>query len=120
MAGQSLRNMLEKRIIERSWQVNTSVEVSIWINSTEFEAFISAWEDLGDYYATHADDAVIGVEVLREYLSFTRILRRILLQLPRHDPLHTQVDVAITSLEGQLETIIKEVVTYLQSQDIQA
>ncbi len=108
------RTELEKRIMEKGEEIDVSKPDAAWLDDEAFEEFLSAWQDLVRYYASHADDTVIGVEVLREYLDYTRLLRKVLLYQDIDKERREKVNEAIISLEHILGEIIKEVVTYLQ------
>jgi hypothetical protein len=107
------REEIEKYIIEKGIEVNVSKPQGEWLNDEEFESFLDAWSILENYYSEHNDDAVIGIEVLREYLHFTRLLRNLMLYHELSDEQLEQAKDAIESLEFTLEEIITEVVSYL-------
>jgi hypothetical protein len=115
MENELTRAELEQQIIEKSWAVDVTKLAGAWLDDKEFDEFLSAWGDLVNYYAGHADDTVISVEVLREYLHFTRLLRRMLLDRNLNIERREQAEMAIGGLENALEDIITEVVTYLDS-----
>ncbi len=117
MADETLRNELESHIIKTEWDVDTSLSDLAWLESNELEAFLKAWRDLVNYYASHADDSVIDVETLRSYIHFTRMLRKVMLEPDIETKRREQAEEALIHLEWTLEQIVTEVVTYLESED---
>lgn len=117
MENKLTRTELERKIIEKSWAVDVTKADGAWLDGAAFEEFLSAWRDLVSYYEVHADDVVISVEVLREYLHFTRLLRRLLLHEELDLTRREQVEASIGALEDILESIITEVVMYLETVD---
>lgn len=116
MESPSERERLEKQIMEKAWKVNISpLREGGWLDDAEFEAFLNAWKALQVYYSTHASDSVIGIEVLREYVSYTRLCRRLLLDDEIKAETKEKADEAIGYLEYLMEEIIRDVVTYLDS-----
>jgi hypothetical protein len=113
MTDQSIREALEKSIIDKSWQINISKRNPEWVHDPEVEVFLDAWYALRSYYAEHPNDTVIGVEVLKAYLDYTRLLRKILQNDEVEVGIRERAEEIIESLEGELEWIITEVVTYL-------
>jgi hypothetical protein len=109
------RALLEKQIMEKRWKVDISKPGGLWVEDDEFEAFLDAWSDLASYYSSHADDTVIGVEVLREYVDFTRLLRRLVMNEEIDATRREKAMDDLEYLEARLEEIITEVVTYLDS-----
>ena len=101
--------------MEKSRKVNNSKPGGLWLEDEEFEEFLRAWKALASYYSSHADDTVIGVEVLREYVHFTRLLRRLVMNEDIDADRREKVLDDLEYLEFLLEEIIKEVVTYLDS-----
>jgi hypothetical protein len=106
---------LEKQIIEKEWEINLSLSDLTWLDSDGLEKLLNAWGELAKYYASHADDTAISVEVLRSYLHYTRMLREILLNEDIDTKMRERAKDTLVDLEWCLEEIIKEVVTYLDS-----
>ena len=102
------RDQWEEQIIEASNQIDNMQPN--WFNSTEWDLFIDAWYNLVKYYAEHAD-AVIGVEVVREYHDLMRLLRRIICDEKLGLDTRQQVKEKASELEGVMDEIIKEAVT---------
>ncbi len=106
------RQRLEELIIQTSDDVDNAKPDGTWIYDTEYYAFQKAWGQLVSYYASHADDTQISVEVMREYLVFTRMLRHAMLDDRLTKERQEQASDALISLEGALNEIITEIVTY--------
>ncbi len=100
----------EDRILERANSV--PVMESQWFASREFLDFIDAWFDLARFFAFHGE-TTLGIEVVREYQDFMRLLRLQLLDKNNVEPLRTEIADRIIDLDGALEEIIKEAVTNL-------
>ncbi len=109
------RERLEQDIIQKGWAVDVSLVNAKWLESESFQTFQQAWQKLVDYYTENADDSVIGVEVLKEYLDHTRILRKLICNPDLSTEDREKAEDNLISLENLLEGIITEVVSYLQS-----
>jgi hypothetical protein len=102
------RDQLEERIIEASNLIDNMQPD--WCNSKEWDLFIESWYQLAKYYETHTD-SVIGIEVVREYSNFVRLLRKLLCDEKLDLEIRKQVEEKIIELEGRMDEIIKEAVT---------
>lgn len=109
------RAELEQNIIDKSWQVDISLIDAAWLESIEFHEFMRAWSDLVAYYEVNPEDTQIGVEVLREYVDFTRLLRNIMVNEAYDEDRRKQSEDELKGIEFKLEEIIREVVGFRDS-----
>jgi hypothetical protein len=115
MANYLERKRLELEMIEKSDAIDVTKLDGAWISSAEFYEFIKSWQKLVVYYTEHGDDKDIAVVAVREYLEIGRLLRKIMLDDSKDASIREQAEDAINDLEGQIEDIIREVVTYLNN-----
>ncbi len=106
------RSQLEARILEAADSVPL-LELG-WLESQELDHFIGTWLDLASFYASHTD-TVIGLEAIREYDSFIRLLRRIMCDGTEDAQRRKLAEEHLLELEAALGEVIKEAVTNLRS-----
>ena len=76
-----------------------------WPDMPQFDAFVSAWDELINYYRASAD-TVVDVEILKAYVDYSRLLRD-LLASPVIDPQQrAQARSALESLETRMDQVI--------------
>lgn len=112
MANVNQRKELEKRIIEAEDKVNTLFSDLSWLDSQELFELDKAWWALADYYGSNNDDAVIEIEMLRSYVEFTRLFRRVAFEMEATDEEREKAKEWLGGFEGILEEIIRDVVSY--------
>lgn len=103
------RSAIERDIVAKSWQVDTSEIDAVWLDSLEFYDLQQVWEALEDYYAAHPEDTQISVEVVQEYASFTRLLRNVMTHDAYDEDRRQQAGAALKSLEQVIEAIGRSV-----------
>lgn len=101
------RSAIERDIIAKSWQVDTSEIDGTWLDTLEFAAFQQAWDDLADYYRESSGDTQISLAVLREYVTFTRLLRTVMLHDEYDVDRQQQAEAALKVLEQTVEEMIR-------------
>lgn len=75
---ESTREELESQIVDTADQIWVDRSKSDWIQSQEFDDFIEAWRMLA-YWHGQNTDAVIGMEAIKEYVNFSVIFRKMML-----------------------------------------
>jgi hypothetical protein len=68
------REMLERRMVDLAVDASSVG----WLRSQAYEAFMDAWRELRDYHAAHTDP-VMDIELVREFLDLSRLLRELML-----------------------------------------
>lgn len=106
------RQRLEELVMQTSDDVDVAKPDYEWLDDPEFETFLKSWKQLHKYYANHPDDTQISVEVMREYLVFTRLLRHAMFDDRLTKERQEQAQQGLTYLEFLLNEIITEIVTY--------
>lgn len=108
----SNRSQMEVRIIESA--ENVPLLQIDWVNSQEFGYFIDTWIDLLTFYRLHTD-TVIGLEAIGEYVSFMRLLRRLMSSDKVDASLRERAEEHLNTLEGVMEEIIVAAVSNLEN-----
>lgn len=99
------RSAIERDIVVKSWQVDTSEIDATWLDSLAFYDLQQAWSNLEDYYAAHPDDMQIGIEVIQEYASFTRLLRNVMTHDAYDEDRQQQAATELKAMEQVIEAI---------------
>ena len=101
---------LEERIFELANSV--PLENSDWLYSEQLDQFIEAWYTLAKYYEINSD-TVIAVEAVSEYVSYARLLKRVMRDStiePRH---RQQAEDQMSALDAYTDELIKQAVSNL-------
>jgi hypothetical protein len=110
------RKELEEQIVDNAEAVDLMKRDGSWLNDAEFAAFLKSWHDLKWFY-TEQSDTVISIEVLREYVDYSRLLRRTATDDAIAREFQLLAEEALESLEYNVDEIIREGVTNLENQD---
>jgi len=68
------RKQIEDNLLSLARQVDT--KDAGWLDSDAFMNFMSGWRELAHYFEQN-DDATLDARVLKEYMRFAALLRRI-------------------------------------------
>jgi hypothetical protein len=114
MSDSLSRADLEKRIVENAAAVDLMKQGASWLDDDEFRAFLNSWRTLKRFYSEHTD-TVISIEVLREYVDYTRLLRRIISEPESAEEIQVKAKDALEAIEYYIDEIIREGVTNLEN-----
>ncbi len=109
------RAELEKRIVALGEAVDLTKPNSGWLEDDNFRAFLDAWNSLKQFYGEHTD-TIIGIEVLREYVDYARLLRRMLSDDNLSKEIRQKARDALEGLEYYIDEIIRSGVTNQENQ----
>jgi hypothetical protein len=102
------RQSIEKRIVAASLAVdNLQAE---WYKSTEYETFLNVLRDLRIYYESNIEDDQISLAVVDEYMSFLRILTRMLNDKRLSPTVRERVWQELEGLDYFMEEIVRAVI----------
>lgn len=110
------RSQLEGRIVElaESVPMGSSDSDLDWLYSQQFDQFIDAWRALARYYAENTD-TVISVEVVSEYVSYARLLTRLISDNTLEPKFRQQAEDQMSRLDWVMDEVIKEAVSHLNN-----
>lgn len=106
-AYETTRYFWENKILEAADRVPIDSNKSDWIYRGEFDSFVDAWYDLKRFYESHVD-AEIGVRVVIEYIAYTRLLRRIMLDNAVEEQIRADAKEKLEALESSAEYTLWE------------
>jgi hypothetical protein len=102
------RQSIERRIIESAVMVD--LLQAEWFKSAEYEAFLSAFQELITYYRENEEDDQISVAVVAEYTAFMRVLRKPLDDTNLSPTLRERIRDELEGLDYFMEEIIRAVI----------
>jgi hypothetical protein len=116
MKNNSSRIEWENRIVQRAEAINLLKENASWLNDEEVDAFLESWYDLKRFYEEDVDTE-FGISVLREYVHFTRLIRRILSDNNIPNEIRQKAQASLDDIEYYIDEIIREGVSNIENQD---
>ena len=110
------RKKLENRIVKlaESVPVGGSDSELAWLYGQELDEFIDTWWTLAKYYEEHSDTE-IGVEVVSEYVYYSRIFRRLICDVTLDPRIRQQAEDQMRDLDAGMDEVIKEAVSHLNN-----
>jgi len=109
------RPQLENHIVDMANNVPVSDPKTgnfDWLYSQQLTEFIDAWYALAKYYEI-SSDTVVSVEAISEYVSYTRLFRRLMSDDTLDEKHRQRAEEQLTDLDSHMDEIIKEAVSNL-------